>query len=94
MELEAEDAIAVEEAQIQALERFESEQAAASVPALALSPYTFSLEAGVSDDFWDPSPCLPWVLESSSVEMRPQVQWYVLDPFPKSLSRIPTWSGC
>jgi hypothetical protein len=71
VELEAEDAIAAEEAQIQALERFESEQAAVPAPALALSPYTFSLEAGVSDDFWDPSPCLPWVLDSSTVEMRP-----------------------
>lgn len=63
IEVEAEDAIAVEEAQILALERFEAEQAARDVPeSLALSPYTLSAEAGVPDDFWEPSPALPWVL--------------------------------
>jgi len=47
--VEAEEAIAVEKAQIQALKRFESGQAVA--PALALSPYTFSIEARVSNNF-------------------------------------------
>jgi len=63
VELEAEDAIAVEEAQIQALERFEAEQAAKDAPpSLALSPYTWSVSGGVPDDFWEPSDCVPWVL--------------------------------
>lgn len=63
IETEAEDVIAVEEAQIQALERFEAEQATKDAPpSLALSPYTWSVSGGVPDDFWESSDCAPWVL--------------------------------
>jgi len=68
VEMEAEDAIAVEEAQIQALERHEAEQArlveqeAQRSSNLALAPYTWSIEGGVTDDFWEPSESTPWVL--------------------------------
>ena len=62
IEAEAEKAIEVEEAQIRALERFEAEQAPKEPSELALSPFTRSLEAGVTDDFWEASSSMPWVL--------------------------------
>ena len=67
IESEAGDAIAVEEAQILALERQE-ERENREVPtsdALALSPATWSIAGGVTDDFWDfEAGTVPWVVAS------------------------------
>jgi len=73
IEIEAEEAIAVEETQILALERHEAEQREAATDdssasnGLALAPATWSACEGLSDDFWDPSPSIPWVLSDASV---------------------------
>lgn len=61
IEVEAEEAIMVEEAQIQMLERKEAEQEVERNSSLALSPYTWSAMDGVPDDFWDGSEAVPWV---------------------------------
>lgn len=71
VELEAEESIAVEEAQIAALERHEEEQRQQQAPQpasedLALSPFTWSAGDGIGDDFWGPSPSVAWVLTSGS----------------------------
>lgn len=67
IESEAGDAIAVEEAQILALERQEERESRA-VPtsdALTLSPATWSLMGGVTDDLWESGAgTTPWVLAS------------------------------
>ncbi|KAK5069446.1 hypothetical protein LTR70_010726 [Exophiala xenobiotica] len=66
IEVEAEEAIAVEETQILALERHEAKPAAAPVPnTLALSSFTRNACDGLADDFWGPSTSTPWVLEAS-----------------------------
>lgn len=61
IEVEAEEAIMVEEAQIRMLERKEAEQEAERNSSLALSPYTWSAMDGIPDDFWDGSEAVPWV---------------------------------
>lgn len=61
IEVEAEEAIMVEEAQIQMLERKEAEQEAGRNSSLALSPYTWSAMDGIPDEFWDGSEAVPWV---------------------------------
>lgn len=65
VEIEAEEAIAVEEAQILALEREEARKAAD--PHLALSPLTWSACDGVADDFWDSSISTPWVVSGGEL---------------------------
>ena len=63
LEAKAGDAIAVEEAQLNMLESHEAAHHAPEV--LALSPFTWSAEGGVPDDFWVPSLATPWVVADS-----------------------------
>lgn len=69
LEVEAEEAIAVEETQILALERQEALEALADkqLPAesssgLAMSPYTWSATEGLPDEYWASSSAVPWVI--------------------------------
>lgn len=63
LEAEAADAVAVEEAQILALERHEA--SLRPVPDVALSPLTWSATEGIPDEFWDSSLATTWVLADS-----------------------------
>lgn len=60
VEVEAEEAIAVEEAQILSLERHEAVPPVSD--SLALAPFTWSSLDGLADEFWDPSSGTPWVV--------------------------------
>ena len=64
LENDAEDAIAVEEANIEVLERQEEvlDLGAPTPGVLALSPHTWSAGDGLPDQFWAPSSSTPWVL--------------------------------
>lgn len=67
LEVEAEAAIAVEEANIAKLEEQEEASVApvAHQGGLALSPFTWSACDGLPDQFWGSSPSIPWVLTGS-----------------------------
>jgi hypothetical protein len=72
LEKDAEDAIAVEDARLSSLEesegvRDEGDETLDLPPSsgLALSPYTWSITAGIPDEqFWAPSLSVPWVVSS------------------------------
>jgi hypothetical protein len=64
LEHQAEEAIAVEEANLGVLERGNEVLDLPLDEGLALSPHTWSAEAGLSDDFWAPSLSTPWVLSA------------------------------
>jgi hypothetical protein len=67
LEVEAEEAIAVEEANIAMLEEQDGvfDAPVANQAILALSPFTWSACDGLPDQFWDSSPSIPWVLTDS-----------------------------
>lgn len=62
VEDEAEVAIAIEEANIAALEGQQLPSAPVPRSELGLSPFTWSLCDGLTDDFWSEDPCIPSVL--------------------------------
>jgi hypothetical protein len=68
LETEAEEAIAVEEANISAAEAQEVLDLPPST-GLAMSPHTWTALDGLDDQFWDDSPSLPWVTSALPVDL-------------------------
>lgn len=73
LESKAEEAIAVEDARLESLEKDAGppgdvlELPPVSTGDLALSPFTWSAGDGLIDQFWDPSPSVPWVVTGMDV---------------------------
>jgi len=67
LETRAEEAIAVEEANLGASEGTETlDLPSASLADLSLSPFTWSAGDGLPDQFWTASPSIPWVVSDEN----------------------------